>query len=848
MRRFRALFLLSLSIVVLDAAFFAFAHRSTVRAATPASGTLSLTSLPLQWDGFALPATSPNESTCVEGVNCDTFTFTLAPGDYTGKRVRFRITWTNQFNDYDVFAHAGSNAGAEVQSSGDGAPETVEENTFDINRVVSAGVNDTFTIHTVYFAVATIDPYHGVVSLEDISSVNVRTAKHVVGNKSGLRFSRNRTVWATGAGSNAEPSVRVDFQGNGYVGAPRGLTGGTDLWRFDLNPLSPTYDPFLRAATATFDAGGNPTNPAWKGQPDAIMIADDSATLGGDGGGDYDMAVGFSLAGGVLPGAAPTLAMSSLVAANISVQNSADRGDTILRNPAGNILVPEDDREWQEFLGSSVVYMGYRELAGLQSSAKFYVNRSDDGGLTYGPAVLAAVGGNTTGDVTVDQRDGTVYFCFQGPGANGNKEVHVAVGTPPNLLVPPVTYTVVTAATGQNSIANLFPACKVADDGTLYVTYSDGGTGIVLAHSFDHGKTWAPPVRVDEHREPAVKLMPWLATGKQPGSVAVVWLAAEGPDSEDGLGQNNNNSNWKVWMAQSINATMSMPTFYQNVASDHFIHGSNVSVAGLVLSGESPNRNLLDFIQLALDPQGLALVAYGDDHNDFRGQTFVAHQLSGYNLNTGKRVDIKDTDPGDAVNTADPEVKDWRHDARAETRPPILPDIDTPADIVSIDYGCTTIGGLPAISATLRASGLESVPPLGVWRMSFASNPTKPGVSDRADQWFLIAETDDAGNRTFSYGTAARNTDGSITYTKQGAADVGRFDLATRSVTMSVLTAKLNALQTHGTITDKTKFIGLRGFASVDNFVIPVNTPAASTSVATGITDATRGGTTFSCK
>jgi hypothetical protein len=31
-------------------------------------------------------------------------------------------------------------------------------------------------------------------------------------------------------------------------------------------------------------------------------------------------------------------------------------------------------------------------------------NRSNDGGLTYGPAVLAALGGNTTGNVAVDQK------------------------------------------------------------------------------------------------------------------------------------------------------------------------------------------------------------------------------------------------------------------------------------------------------------------------------------------------------------------------------------------------------------------------------------------------------------
>ena len=68
----------------------------------------------------------------------------------------------------------------------------------------------------------------------------------------------------------------------------------------------------------------------------------------------------------------------------------------------------------------------YREFAGLQVSSKFYINRSDDGGFTYGPAVLASVGGNTTGDIAVDQHDGSVYFCFQGPSPDGN-QVRVAI-------------------------------------------------------------------------------------------------------------------------------------------------------------------------------------------------------------------------------------------------------------------------------------------------------------------------------------------------------------------------------------------------------------------------------------
>ena len=104
-------------------------------------------------------------------------------GDYTGARVRFRVTWAVQANDYDVYVHQGSNDGAMVQSSTGGAPSTVEENTFDLNGVVTAGVNDTYTVHVVFFTVASLDPYHGVVSLEAIPTTPTRTATVVTSAK-----------------------------------------------------------------------------------------------------------------------------------------------------------------------------------------------------------------------------------------------------------------------------------------------------------------------------------------------------------------------------------------------------------------------------------------------------------------------------------------------------------------------------------------------------------------------------------------------------------------------------------------------------------------------------------------
>ena len=811
---------------------------SLTNAAAPSSATLSLTGGPVSWDGFsAAAAASPDgEATCVEGTSCDTFTLTLAPGDYRAKRVRYKASWTNQLNDYDVYVHLGSASGPVLSPPNGGPPSTAEEDTFDVNAVVSAGVNDTYTIHVVYFAVAGSDPYHGVLSVEAIPVITTptRTAKFVTGSKTGISFSRSRPLYAFGAGQDVEPSVRVDYQGNGYVGGIRGLTGGNDLWRFDLNPASPTYDPFLTAATPEWSGNGAVKNPAWKGQPDSLAPNNESE-LGGDGGGDMDIAVGFKPA---VPSAMPPiLATSSLVAANVSVQRSTDRGETLTNNPAGNTTVQVDDRQWMEFLGANSVYLGYREFTGLQATSKYYLNRSDDGGLTYGPAVLAALGGNTTGNIDVDQRDGTVYFCHQGPGAEGNKEVRVAVGQPASLAVTPLVFNTYVAAKGQKQIANLFPVCKVASDGTVYVTYSDGGDGIYIAHSFDQGRTWAPPARVSNMGPGGVALFPWIETGDRPGTLAIVWYGASAAESEDAKGGNTDNANWKVYFAQTLNATSSAPTILQAAASDHVIHGSNISLAGFT-TGTSPNRNLADFFQVAIDPQGMALIAWADDSADFAGHTYVAHQVAGFNLNTGKSLRIKGTNTVTPVATRAPQVYDFRHDARAVSPPPVMPDVDSPADILTIGYGCQLVNGATWISATMTTSGLDVVPPQGVWRMNFATNPSKPGVVDRADQWFVEADTDVSGNRSFSWGVAARNSDGSITYTVKGPADRGAFDLAARAVTVQVDIAKLNAVQQRGAITNGTVLMGLRG-ASTDARTVVGGTVAA------GFSDSTRGGGTF---
>jgi hypothetical protein len=634
------------------------------------------------------------------------------------------------------------------------------------------------------------------------------TANYV---KGGITFSPNMALRASVASRDGEPSLRVDKFGNAYVAGIRGVPAGVDLWYFDLQPGSATYDPLMR-------------NPIYRGQPDQFS-PDESMEVGADGGGDVDLAVGFDQSSAGKP---PYLAFTSLTAANISSAISTDRGTTFTKNPAGNVTggVPADDRQWMEFFGKDSVYLLYRTL----NPAVAMVQRSNDGGLTYGPAVPVGTIGQV-GGISVDQNDGTVYVA----GANGV----VAVGVPAAAGVQPVTYTTYQVLSAGN--AHIFFVVKAAKDGTVYVCYSDGKS-VYIKYSKNKGLSWSPAIRVSDGPETRTALLPWLETGPVPGSIGVVWYGTT-------ESSNNDNANWKVFFAQSLNATAAVPTFRQVELSDHFIHGSNISEKGLpLIPGPSPNRNLLDYFQIGFDPTGAAVVAYTDDHNDFDGHTYVARQTSGPGI---KGTDVPAPVQGSAVPAPQPystdgsQVVDFRHDVRTSNA---ALDVDDPFDILSIKYSIEGTGSSRVLVGRMKVSGvLPLAAPNGSWRMNFAANapytqvsPTGDynfGISDRGDQFFVMLTTNAQGQPAYAYGKAVREHQGAgaITYTVLGTADTGQYSPATGMITVKVALTKLNAALPagHTAIGSGSALAGLRGsaFTGVEGN--------------NGRSDSTRGGTQF---
>lgn len=757
-------------------------------ASTPASGSLSVTSTtPLKWTGTALASGSSDESTCVEGVNCDTFTINVAgsPADWANKVINVQLNWTNQLNDYDLYIHKDSNAGATVGNSGSGAPSIGEFAAID-PAATGTGV---YTVHVVYFLVVpTVDQYKAT------ATVVPRTGEAYY-LKGGIGFSPNVALKAPLASSDGEPSSRCDITGNYYVSGIRGVPAGCDLWYMDVNPSSSTFDPYLR-------------NPIYRGQPDSFT-ADQAYLVGADGGGDVDLAVGF---GPSAPGQPPTLAFSSLTAANLSSSISNDKGVTWQKNPVGNLPggVAVDDRQWLEFYNDKVVYMLYRTF----QPAVTQIQRSNDGGLTWGVAQTAGQIGQV-GGCDVDKHDGTVWIS----GSTGK----VAIGVPATPGAEPTSYKVVQVSSDPQGIENIFNVVKVADDGTAYVVYSNGNN-VYLKYSKDKGDNWSPAVRVNDGPETKTAVLPCIETGPTPGSVAIAWYGCTADGNVEG-------AKWNVFMAQSLNANSTVPTFRQVQVSDHYIHANVISTGGTL--GDA-NRNLLDYFQVSFDPSGAALIAYTDDHNDFYGHTYVARQVSGCAIN-GKKMKKQNEGsalpPKQAYSSDGSQVVDFTDDVTIG----LLAHATgvKQLDIKSIKYSSETAAdGSITLVATMKVDSMVSVQPQMSWRMNFAANAPGAGVNatgaysnalnDMADQFYVLCSTDSTGAPAFTWGTVVRDPGGSQTRTKQGTC-TGSIDTANGTVTVKVPVSALNAFVTHGPVIGSgTVLTGLMGsaFTSVEGDII----------------------------
>jgi len=222
--------------------------------ANPASGSMGLASSPLAWDGTAPGTGAANgESSCTEGVNCDTYTLTVtgtqADWANAAKRIEVKIIPPAPNDDYDLAIHKGSNAGPLVDSSGHGTGRT--ELAHITPGTDGVGV---FTIHVIYFTTTPPDQYHGTATVVPLIPTPPPAAPADPGPKVGyenfeapgiltpVTTTTGPTVEFMGRGA-GEPSVGVNWNSDG----PTSI-GGVTNFQSDLETLFVNFSSLVPVA------------------------------------------------------------------------------------------------------------------------------------------------------------------------------------------------------------------------------------------------------------------------------------------------------------------------------------------------------------------------------------------------------------------------------------------------------------------------------------------------------------------------------------------------------------------------------------------------------------------------
>jgi hypothetical protein len=243
-----------------------------------------------------------------------------------------------------------------------------------------------------------------------------------------------------------------------------------------------------------------------------------------------------------------------------------------------------------------------------------WVSYSDDNGSTWTPqqAFDLGVGHDSStpfAAFTLDDK-GNPYFGFAGQDPGGNPAVCAAEST---------------AGTVQSD-----SSCQY----NMYVVWSpdggatwNGGGGLIPGSA-------AKPYQVNPPAEKGTHFFPAIAAG-DPGQVDVSYLYTSeilptdpvgkaDPGGCAGAGPANGNPityppvcSWNLVAAQSVNLTAAPGTATWTVApvTTTPMHVGDICNLGIFCVDPNSNRNLLDFIQEAIDPTtGCAHIAYADDN------------------------------------------------------------------------------------------------------------------------------------------------------------------------------------------------------------------------------------------
>src|SRR5467141_1102393 len=577
-----------------------------VRSAAPSSGTLDPGGPTMNWAGTALGGGSTDESTCVEGVNCDTFILTLSgtPTNWTGLKARIVISCGDPsgLSDYDVYVHKGDNSGpivpGGVSAHGGTPPEVVDLDPSDPD--VGTGQ---FSVHVVYFSSAFAFQYSGTASAISASQSSgiIPSAPQDRGPKVGFQnFEAPGTLVQVASSSQGPSAYTVGYMGHDSgepsIGvnwhSPNSATGVTNF-QSDLQTL------FINFDDSCPPSGQSAT---WYNSAAPTSLFVDSDPIG-----FTDRQTGRVFAG-ELTLTSPTCKISFTDTDGLDALGHPDPAGW---SPSSGPLGSGIDHET---IGGGPYHTPIPPH-GSYANAVYYCSqdlvtafclRSDNGGASFGPPVptYTTQCGGLHGHVKV-ALDGTVYLPNNSCGGTGAVVVSEDNGL--TWSIRPVQ-NVVSQTRANSNLQD--PAAAIDSNGRVYFAMSSstvagsatGGSNAVVATSNDHGQTWQNIYDVGAAYSLKNIAFPAAVAGGA-GRAAVAFYGST--TSGDGSA-NNFTGVWHLYVANTFDGGLHWTTT-DATPNDPMQRGCIWSHGGADIC-----RNLLDFFDMTVDKQGRVQVGYVD--------------------------------------------------------------------------------------------------------------------------------------------------------------------------------------------------------------------------------------------
>ncbi|HEX9815802.1 MAG TPA: sialidase family protein [Candidatus Thermoplasmatota archaeon] len=183
----------------------------------------------------------------------------------------------------------------------------------------------------------------------------------------------------------------------------------------------------------------------------------------------------------------------------------------------------------------------------------------------------------------------------------------------------------------ENTPFSIDPETAFTPDGTMYALFQSWNHRAYLARTSNLGETWEGPWDVTP---PGVTSTVFAALGAgDDGRIAMAFLGAANVTGSSAAAPND--SRWHMWMVTSLDADREDPTFAAYRATPD---EDPVQVGPILQGGGFDNtRNLLDFIDGAVAPDGTFYVSYTEGCTILNNCTAQPreHQLDTYRASEG---------------------------------------------------------------------------------------------------------------------------------------------------------------------------------------------------------------------